>query len=69
MILRTHQLMVVDFTVITQNQVRILMDLERLHSLKIFHDSKTMETESAVFEVVDVLYTESIRASMTYTHT
>lgn len=61
--------MVVDFSVVTEPQVRVFVDLKGLHSLHVLNDGQPVKAKRAVFEVVDVLDAECVWPSMADTHT
>jgi hypothetical protein len=47
----THPPAVVDLTIAEQSEMRVLMQLHRLHPIQAVHDFQTMETNNRVLQI------------------
>ena len=61
--------MVIYLPVVTQPEMRQLMQAERLHTERRVDDGQTMKSKGAVFELRYVLDAEVVRATMGYLET
>lgn len=59
---------IVDFSIVTQPQIRELLHPDRLHAIQLVNNRKAVETKTAVGESIDILKTKCIRTSMSYLH-
>lgn len=59
---------IVDFSIVTQPQIRELLHPDRLHAIQLVNNRKAVETKTTVGESIDILKTKCIRTSMRYLH-